>query len=84
MCQQANKTKGDYYVTKLDLLRSKMAAAGYKNFTSDLMKLLGISWTTASQKMNGKSDFTQKEITILTLKLGLSANDVKEIFVGDE
>lgn len=61
-----------------------MAALGYTNFTSDLMNLLDISWTTASQKINNKSSFTQKEIAILTMKLGLTAEDIKEIFVGDD
>ena len=61
-----------------------MAALGYTNFTSDLMKLLKISWTSASQKINNRSPFTQKEIAILTMKLGLTAEDIKEIFVGDD
>ena len=61
-----------------------MAALGYVNFTSDLMTLLNISWTAASMKINNKSSFTQKEITILAMKLGLTANDIKEIFVGVE
>lgn len=57
-----------------------MAAAGYVNFTLDLMNLLDISWTAASQKINGKASFKQSEICILTLKLGLSGDDIKEIF----
>lgn len=74
--------KGDGILTNVNLLKSKMAAKGYTNFTSDLMILLDISWTAASQKMNDKSTFTQKEIIILTEKLNLSGDDVKQIFIN--
>lgn len=73
----------DQYLTNINLLKSKMAALGYSNFTLDLMKLLDISWTSASQKINGKSEFKQSEIAILTLKLGLSGEEVKEIFASE-
>lgn len=68
-------------MTDINLLRSKMAAQGYSNFTTDLMTLLDISWTSASQKMNDKSNFSQSEIKILTQKLHLSGDEVKQIFV---
>lgn len=72
-------------MTNLNLLKSKMAAAGYTTFTKDLAILLAISWTAASQKLNGKANFTQKEITILTDKLRLNGDEVKEIFMsGDD
>lgn len=69
-------------MTNLNFLKSKMAAAGYTTFTQDLVILLAISWTAASQKLNGKANFTQKEITILTDKLMLNGDEVKEIFMG--
>ena len=72
-------------MTNINLLKSKMAAAGYTTFTQDLMILLGVSWTTASQKLNSKANFSQKEISVLTDKLGLTGDEVKEIFMsGDE
>lgn len=71
-------------MTNINLLKSKMAAAGYTNFTSDLMKILNISWTAASQKINNRSNFTQREITLLTTILNLTGDDVKEIFTGAE
>lgn len=71
-------------MTDINLLKSKMAAQGYSNFTTDLMTLLNISWTSASQKMNDKSNFSQSEIKILTSKLHLTGDDVKQIFVTSE
>lgn len=69
-------------MTNVNLLKSKMAALGYTDFTSDLMKLLDISWTAASQKVNGKAEFKQSEIAILTDKLNLTGEDVKQIFTN--
>lgn len=69
-------------MTNINLLKSKMAALGYTDFTLDLMKLLDISWTAASQKINGKSAFKQAEIAILTDKLNLTGEDVKQIFTN--
>ena len=69
-------------MTNINLLKSKMAAIGDTDFVKCLSETLGISRTTASQKLNGKKDFSQSEITTLTLKYGFSANDIKEIFVG--
>lgn len=72
-------------MTNINLLKSKMAAAGYTTFTQDLMILLGVSWTTASQKLNSKANFSQKDISILIDRLGLTGDDVKEIFMsGDD
>lgn len=72
-------------MTNINLLKSKMAAAGYTTFTHDMTILLEISWTAASQKLNGKANFSQKEISTLTDKLGLTGDEVKEIFMsGDE
>lgn len=79
-----SETKGSDNLTNINLLKSKMAALGYVDFTGDLAKLLGISWSTASQRMNGKTGFKQSEISILTMKLGLNGNDLKNIFVGAE
>ena len=68
-------------MTNTNLLKSKMAAAGYTTFTQDLMILLEVSWTTASQKLNHKANFSQRDISALVDKLGLTGDDVKEIFM---
>lgn len=69
-------------MTNLNLLRSKMAAAGYHKFTRDLMIICGVSWTTASHKLNGKADFTQKEIAALRDALHLTGEDIISIFTN--
>lgn len=68
-------------MTNANLLKSRMAALGYTRFTQDLMLLLSISWTSASQKLNGKTGFTQKEIAVLVDKLMLTGDEVLEIFM---
>lgn len=70
-------------MTNVNLLKSKMAAIGYTDFTSDLMKILSLSWTAASQRLNNKAEFKQSEICILTTKLGLSGKEIKEIFASE-
>ena len=69
-------------MTNLKLLKAKMLLAGYEEFTNDLEKILGISHGTASKKANGKSDFSQKEISILSEALSLTGDDIKAIFTS--
>lgn len=69
-------------MTNQNFLKSKMALAGFTDFISDLMTLLDISRASASNKLSGKSDFTQKEIGILTIKLDLTGDDIKTIFAN--
>lgn len=71
-------------MTDTNLLKSKMAAVGDTDFVKCLAELLNLSRTTASKKLKGDKDFTQKEITILTIKYGLSDSDLRQIFVGVE
>ena len=71
-------------MTNTNLLKSKMVAVGDDNYVQCLADLLHISRTTASKKLYGEKDFTQSEITILTVKYRLSAEDIKNIFVGAE
>lgn len=70
-------------MTNVNLLKSKMAAVGYTDFTGDLMNMLALSWTSASQRLNNKAEFKQSEICILTTKLGLTGQDIKEIFASE-
>lgn len=69
-------------MTNLKLLKAKLVLAGYEDFTNDLERILGISHGTASKKANGKSDFSQKEISLLTEALNLSGDEVKAIFTS--
>lgn len=68
-------------MANMNLLKSKMTLLGDINYVQCVADLFDISRTTASKKLNGLSPFTDKEITILTKKYGLSGEDIKEIFV---
>ena len=67
-------------MTNINLLKSKMALVGVKDFTTWMSETLGISVSSASAKLNNKAAFKQEEIAMLTVKLGLSGEEVKEIF----
>lgn len=69
-------------MTNANLLKSKMALIGDSDFTKCLSDLLGISRQAASEKLNGKSQFKQTEIMIITKRYGLSGEEVKNIFAG--
>lgn len=69
-------------MTNANLLRSKMALLGDTEFIKCLADVLEISRTTASRKLNDDLPFSQSEIAILTKRYGLSAEEIKEIFVG--
>lgn len=60
-----------------------MILYGDEEFINDISKLLEISRQTASAKLNGASDFTQSEIRQISQHYHLSADDIKNIFVGD-
>lgn len=65
------------------LLKSKMVLYGDEDFVSAISKLLEISRQTASSKLHGKTKFTQTEIATISRHYGLTAEDVKNIFVGE-
>ena len=50
---------------------------------ADLIKSLGISTSCFYNKMNGKSSFTQKEISIISKVLSLSQDEIIDIFFED-
>lgn len=66
------------------LLKSKMILYGDEEFINAISKLLEISRQTASAKLNGVSDFSQSEIRQISQHYHLSADDIKNIFVGDD
>lgn len=66
------------------LLKSKMILYGDEEFVGAISKLLEISRQTASTKLKGESDFTQSEIKLISQHYHLSADDIKNIFVGDD
>lgn len=70
-------------MTNSNLLKARMMEHGDGDFTARLAKLLGISRTTASGKLNDRIQFSQREILIITDKYDLSDEDIRKIFVKD-
>lgn len=70
-------------MTNVNLLKSVMAKQGEFNFVACIAKLLGLSRSTASKKLNGKAEFTQSEISKIAEHYKLTADNIKEIFVGE-
>lgn len=66
----------------MNLLKSKMIASGDENFVQCLANILNCSRTTASGKLSERIDFSQSDIILLTEKYHLTADDVKNIFIG--
>lgn len=65
-----------------DKLRGKMAE---KKVTSEKMaNFLGIDPATVYRKVNGKSEFTRTEIQQIAVLLGLTMQDLEEIFFAKE
>ena len=52
--------------------------------TSDVAQSLGVTISTLSRKINGKSEFTRSEIQAIRNLLKLSPNEVDEIFFASE
>lgn len=69
-------------MTNVNLLKSKMIAAGDENFIQVLADILVCSRTTASRKLNGELQFTQGEISVIAKRYNLSADEIKQIFIG--
>lgn len=52
------------------------------SFNYELVRVLGVSYPTAINRLSGKSKFTTDEINTLTKCYSLTANEVMEIFHG--
>ena len=70
-------------MTNTNLLKSKMIANGDEHFVDCLSRLLGSSRVTASKKLHNKTEFKQSDISIIAAHYGLSAEEIKEIFVQE-
>lgn len=71
-------------MTNKEQLISELARNGYIHYVKAIAEICDITETTACKKINSKVDFTQSEIVRLAVKLNLSGERVKEIFVGDD
>lgn len=67
-------------MTNSVLLKSKIILKGYT--LNSLAKELNKSKATLSQKINGKTKFSQLDIRNISRILELSADEIKEIFLN--
>lgn len=66
----------------INLLKAQIALKGKK--ISDIAKLLRISKSAIYRKLNGKSDFTRKEILLLINFLDISTEKAMNIFFNEK
>lgn len=66
-----------------NLIKKKMVDAGRDDFVNYLSEVLGISKQAASRKLNGEGTFSEKEIGLLTVKLGFTADELKNAVVKE-
>ena len=60
-------------MTNTKLLKSKLVEKGFT--IGELAETIGISHTSMSYKINGKRDFTVKEIYLICTELGIDNKD---------
>lgn len=61
-----------------NLIKHKMLDLKRDDFVGFLAEILHCSRQTASNKLNGSTDFTESEIAILSEKLNFSADELKQ------
>lgn len=61
-----------------NLIKHKMLDMKRDDFITFLTEILSCSRQTASNKLNGITDFTESEIAILSDKLNFSADELKK------
>lgn len=69
-------------MTNIELLREKIRESGYK--ISFLASKCGITPQGFYPKLNGKREFSQREITVLRELLKLTPEDVAMIFFAEK
>lgn len=63
------------------LLKSAMVLFGDENFTDALAHVLNVSRQTAASRLNGTTEFTQKEIAIIANRYELTDEEIRKIFI---
>lgn len=66
-----------------NLIKKKMIDAGRDDFVNYLSELLGCSKQSASGKLNRNTRFTEEDISILTLKLGITGEELRNAMVKE-
>ena len=65
-----------------NLLRGKIVAAGFTQ--GEFAERLMMSKNTLSAKINGRSDFSLFEVRMICKVLGITADEVVEIFLPEQ
>lgn len=71
-------------MTNSMLLKSKMILCGDEKFSQSLSDLLGVSRQTATNKLCGKSSFSQHEIAVIAKRYCLTNEEIRKIFIEDD
>lgn len=66
-----------------NVLKSKMVLKGVENYVQAIADLLGVSRTTASNKLKGDAAFTDNEMKLIKAAYDLTSEDVVKIFLED-
>lgn len=66
-----------------NLIKHKMLDLNREDFVAYLSELLQCSRQTASNKMNGSAKFTETEIAVLTKKLEITADELKNAITNE-
>ena len=66
-----------------NLIKKKMIDAGRDDFVNYLSELLDCSKQSASGKLNGNTRLTEEDISILTLKLGITGEELRNAMVKE-
>lgn len=66
-----------------NLIKKKMIDAGRDDFVNYLAEILRISKQSASGKLNGNTKLTEKDISVLTLKLGITGEELRNAMVKE-
>ena len=74
----ASAQKGEEKM-ELNKLKGKMRELGLTN--EAMSKELGITSSTFSMKLNGKSDFSRTEISVIAKLMSLSDTEIVDIFL---
>lgn len=68
----------------INLLKARMVEHGDEDYIPKLAARLGVSRTTVSNKLNERTPFNQKEISLIAKTYHLSDEDIRRIFVGGD
>lgn len=81
-CYDDIRPEGGDIVFNKNLFRAKCVEKGVT--LEQVAGIIGVNQSTLYRKMNGKSDFTRNEIQLFRSEMGLSCDDVQNIFFAEK